>query len=200
MSLFGFSRELLFKVSNQHQSHASPQSAGKGEHFYRGEGKLGGMSNSVHFFSLAESLPGKERGLSSSCWGCSSCNLMYQSYQRLSTGDHMGLLESSVAMVATLCLEGLVLFRASLTLSASQGRCSLQVFSPLFRGHYWEVLWLVHAHITRKWQSLDSNIGTFPNEAHQVQFLFLLKFFKLEKAHNIKFTILMIFKHTVQYC
>ena len=38
----------------------------------------------------------------------------------------------------------------------------------------------------RKWQSLDSNTGTFPNEAHQLPFLFLIKFFKtVENAHNI---------------
>ncbi|XP_043748466.1 ATP-binding cassette subfamily C member 4-like [Cervus elaphus] len=49
------------------------------------------------------------------------CSRLFSCYQRLSTGDHMGLLESAVAVVAALCLEGLVLFRATLTLSASQG-------------------------------------------------------------------------------
>ena len=39
------------------------------------------------------------------------------------------------------------------------------------------------------------NTGTLPNEAHQVPFLFHIKFFKtVENAHNIKFTILAIFQ------
>ena len=47
-------------------------------------------------------------------------------------------------------------------------------------------MWLVHGHIPRKWQSLDSNTGTFPNEAHQLPFLFLIKFFKtVGNVHNI---------------
>ena len=55
-------------------------------------------------------------------------------------------------------------------------------------------MWLVHDHITRKWQSLDPNTGTLPNEAHQVPFLFHIKFFKIvENEHNIKFTMLTIF-------
>ena len=64
---------------------------------------MGGMLNSVHFFSLAESLPGKERSLSVGC--CCCCNLMYQHYQRLSTGDYMGLLERALVVMTALCLE-----------------------------------------------------------------------------------------------
>ena len=56
-------------------------------------------------------------------------------------------------------------------------------------------MWLAHGHITRKWKNLDSNTGTLPNEAHQLPFLFCIKFSKtVENAHNIKFTILTIFQ------
>ena len=96
---------------------------------------------------------------------CCCCNIIYQSSQRLSTGDHMGLLEHSVVVTA-LCLGGLCPVQSITDPLSIPGRCSLQVFSPLSQGQYWEVMWLLHSHITRKWQSLDSNTGTLPNEAH----------------------------------
>ena len=109
--------------------------------------------------------------------GCCCCNLIYQSYQRLSTGDHMGLLEHSVVVMTALCLGGLCPVQSITDPLSIPGRCSLQVFTPLSQGQYWEVMWLVHGHITRKWQSLESNTGTLPNEAHQVPFLFCITFF-----------------------
>ena len=121
MSLFGFSRELLFKVSNQRQSHASPQSARKGEHFYRGEGKMGEMLNSVHFFSLAESLPGKERSQKSLFFllGAAVVILSIKVIRGFLLGTTWDL--HSVVVMTALCLGDFALFRASLTLSASQG-------------------------------------------------------------------------------
>ena len=187
MSLFGFSRELLFKVSNQRQSHASPQSARKEEHFYRGEGKMGEMLNSVHFFSLAESLPGKERSQKSLFF------LLGAAVVILSIKVIRGfLLGTTWGYWSTLWWWLLFVWK---DLSCSEHHRSSQhpreVFSPgllptflrpILRG----VMWLVHGHITRKWQSLDSNTGRFPNEAHQAPFLFLIKICQTRKVTQCK--------------
>lgn len=130
---------------------------------------------------MAESLPGKERSLSILVGCCCCCKLMYQSYQRLSTGDHMGLLESALEVMTALCLEGLVLFRASPILSASQGGV-LSKSSPHFPKANTEVLWLIHSHVTRKWQSLTQE--HFQMRHIRCHFCFALNFLKLWKMHT----------------
>ena len=71
--LFGISRELPFGVCNHGEPRVSPHTARDGEHFYRGEGKLGGDSKQrVGGLSLAESWPGRKRSLSSSYWALPS--------------------------------------------------------------------------------------------------------------------------------
>ena len=121
MGLSRISRELQFEVCICGEPTVSPQSARAGEHFYRGEEEVGrALSESMAFHWLS---PCQERRAVLLPVGGCYCNLFYQSYQKLSTGDHMGLLEHSV-VVAALCLEGLVLFRASPILSASQGGVS----------------------------------------------------------------------------
>ena len=68
MDLFKVSRELQFEVCNHCEPHKSSCTR-KGKHFYRGERKSRGYSQKrVCGFSLAESLPGKKRSASSSCW------------------------------------------------------------------------------------------------------------------------------------
>ena len=121
MGLFRISREWKVEVCICGEPSVSPQSARAGEHFYRGEEEVGRAPTESMAFQCAESLPGNESSPSSSCWGCCCCILIYQSCQRFSTVDHMGLLEHSVVVMTALCLEGLVLFRASPILSASQG-------------------------------------------------------------------------------
>ena len=80
----------------------------------------------------------------------------------------------------------------------SLGRCYLHMFSSVSRGQYWDGTLLVFGHKTRKWQSPDSNTGRFPTEAYHVQFFSHYIFLELwKKAHNIKFTILTLFKHMV---
>ena len=141
------------------------------------------MLNSVHFFSLAESLPGKERSLSSFCWML----LLQPHVSKLSEAFYWG--PHGITRVHS-GGDDCSLFGRTCPVQSNTdplsipGRCSLQVFSLLSRGQYSEVLWLVHAHITRKRQSLDT--GTFPNEVHQVQFLFLIKIFQTGKGPQHK--------------
>ena len=60
--LFGISKDLQFGVCDHGKLCASPQTAREGEHFYRGEKKVGrAVVNRVHGFSFTESLPGKKR-------------------------------------------------------------------------------------------------------------------------------------------
>ena len=70
---------------------------------------------------------------------CYCCNLVYQSYQRLSTGDHMALLESTVGG-DSFRLSDRTLFRASVILSedplSSFGKCYLHMFPLFVRGQY----------------------------------------------------------------
>ena len=199
MGLFSISRELQFEVCLCGEPSVSPQSARAGEHFYRGEEEVG-MALSVMAFQWLSPCQ-ERRGVFLPLGGCCCCNLMYQTFRGFLMGTTRDYSSTLWWWWLLFVWGDFVLFKASLTLSASQGGCSLRVFSPLSWGQYWEVLWLVHDHVARKWQRLDSNTGRFPNEAHEVPFLFLIKFFKIvENAHNIKFTILTIFKHAVQYC
>ena len=131
--------------------------------------------------------------------GCYCCNLMYQTFRDFLMGTAWDY--SSTLWWWWLLFGGTLSCSEHHWPSQHPREMSLQVFSQLSWGQYWEVLWLVHDHVTRKWQRLDCNTGRFPNEAHEVPFLFLIKFFKIvENAHNVKFTILTIFKHAVQYC
>jgi hypothetical protein len=69
MGSFGTSRELQFRVCNHGKPQARPPTARKGKHFYREEKEAGRViTNKVHGCSLAESLPGKKRRCSPSCW------------------------------------------------------------------------------------------------------------------------------------
>ena len=71
MNLFRISRELQLSICHHGESCLSPHTAREGELFYRGEKEVVGVEgilvNGDHGFSLAGSLPGKNRCLSS-CW------------------------------------------------------------------------------------------------------------------------------------
>ena len=134
MGLFRISRGWQFEVCICAEPSVSPQSARAGEHFYRGEEEVGrAPTESMGFHCLC---PCQERrGVSLlPVGGCCCCNLIYQSYQRLSTGDHMGLLESTVGG-DSFPLSDRTLFRAPVILSedllSSFGECYLHMF-PLF--------------------------------------------------------------------
>ena len=70
MDLFRISRELQFRVHNLGEPSASPPMAREREHFSeRGKGSWESYGKQkLHSVSLAKLLPGKKRGLSSSCW------------------------------------------------------------------------------------------------------------------------------------
>ena len=180
MGLFSISRELQFEVCICGEPSVSPQSARAGEHFYRGEEEVGrALTESKAFHCLC---PCQERrGVFLLPLGhCCCCNLMYQTFRGFLLGTTWDYSSTLWWWWLLLWCLGVLCPVQSITDPLSiPGRCSLQVFSPLSRGQYWEFLWLVHGHITRKWQSLDSNTGRFPNEAHQVPFCFWLNFFKL---------------------
>lgn len=129
MGLFSISRELQFEVCICGEPSVSPQSARAGEHFYRGEEEVGrALTESKAFHCLC---PCQERrGVSLlPVGGCCCCNLIYQSYQRLSTGDHMGF---ALCGGDDCSLSGGLCPVQSITDPLSiPGRCSLQVFSPL---------------------------------------------------------------------
>ena len=133
MGLSRISRELQFEVCICGEPTVSPQSARAGEHFYRGEEEVGrALSESMAFHWLS---PCQERRAVLLPVGGCYCNLFYQSYQKLSTGDHMGLLEHSVVVTA-LCLGGLCPVQSITDPLSIPGRCSLQVFTALSRGQY----------------------------------------------------------------
>ena len=140
----------------------------------------------VHGFSLPASLPGKESSPSSSCWCCCCCNLMYQTFRGF-------LLGTTWDYSSALWWWWLLFVWGHLSCSEHHwpSQHPREVFSPgllptflrpILRG----VMWLVHGHITRKWQSLDSNTGRFPNEAHQAPFLFLIKICQTRKVTQCK--------------
>ena len=134
MALFRISRESRFHTYNQSEPCSSPHRARDEEHLYIREKEVGRtVKKSVHGFSLAEPLP-ERRGVFLLPVGLCYCNLIYQSYQRLSTGDHMGLLESTVGG-DSFPLSDRTLFRAPVILSedllSSFGECYLHMF-PLF--------------------------------------------------------------------
>ena len=157
MALFRISRELRFHTCNQSEPCSSPQRARDEEHLYIREKEVGRtVKKSVHGFSLAEPLP-ERRGVFLLPVGlCYCCNLIYQSYQRLSTGDHMGLLESTVGG-DSFPLSDRTLFRAPVILSedplSSFGECYLHMFPLFVRGQYCELMWLVQILTTRNLQS-----------------------------------------------
>ena len=106
MGLFRISRAWQFEVCICAEPSLSPQSARAGEHFYRGEEEVGrALTESKAFHCLC---PCQERrGVSLlPVGGCCCCNLICQSYQRLSTGDHMGLLEHSVVVMTAVVMSG----------------------------------------------------------------------------------------------
>ena len=153
----------------------SPEWQGK-----TGKGSWEGYSkqrvHSFHWLSCCQ----ERRGVFLPLGGCCCCNLMYQTFRGFLLGTTWDYSSTLWWWWLLLWCLGVLCPVQSITDPLSiPGRCSLQVFSPLSRGQYWEFLWLVHGHITRKWQSLDSNTGRFPNEAHQVPFCFWLNFFKL---------------------
>ena len=69
---FGISRELQFEVCNYGEPCAGLHTQRKGQHFNEKERELGEqlplVKKKAHGSSLAESLPGKKRGFSSSSW------------------------------------------------------------------------------------------------------------------------------------
>ena len=132
--------------------------------------------------------------------GCYCCNLMYQTFRGFLMGTTWDYWSTLWWWWLLFVWRDFVLFRASLTLSASQGGVSpglLPTFlRPILRGFV-----AGSRSYNQEVATSSSNTGRFPNEGHQVPFLFLIKFFKIvENAHNIKFTILTIFKPAVQYC
>ena len=96
---------------------------------------MGGMLNSVHFFSLAESLPGKERSLSSFCWML----LLQPHVSKLSEAFYWG--PHGITRVHS-GGDDCSLFGRTCPVQSNTdplsipGRCSLQVFSLLSRGQY----------------------------------------------------------------
>ena len=183
MDLVRVSRELQFEVCICGEPSVSPQNSRAGEHFYRGEvvGKALSESKAFHCPCPCQ----ERRGVFLLPVGhCCCCNLMYQTFRGFLLGTTWDYSSTLWWWWLLFVWGDFVLFRASLTLSASQGGVLSQVFSSHSQGQHWEVLWLVHGHITRKWQSLDSNTGRFPNEAHQVQKCFWSNFLKLWKMHT----------------
>ena len=90
MGLVGISNELQFYAYNHGEPFANPLSARDGELFYGGEKEFGrAILYRLHSFSLAESLPGKKRNLSSSC-----CVLLSE-LETSSIKDSRGLLLGS---------------------------------------------------------------------------------------------------------
>ena len=77
IGLFKISRELQFRVCNHGKPHTNSYMAREGGHFYGGKGSWEGYSKQrVNDFLLAESLPGKKRSVSSSCWTRLSSQVM----------------------------------------------------------------------------------------------------------------------------
>ena len=115
---------------------ASPQRARDVEHFYKGKRKLRGLfikeSMAFHWLNPCQ----KRKGIFLPVECCYCCNLIYQSYKRLSIGIHMGLLKSTVVVTAALCLVGFCPVQSITDPLSIPGRCSLQVFTPLSRGQY----------------------------------------------------------------
>ena len=80
MGLFRIVRELQFGVCNHGKPHSSPYMAREGKHFCRWEREAG--SAKVNKETTIESLPGKKRSHSSSCWAL----LLSQSIRAPSSG------------------------------------------------------------------------------------------------------------------
>ena len=117
MGLFSISRELQFEVCLCGEPSVSPQSARAGEHFYRGEEEVG-MALSVMAFQWLS--PHQERRAVFLPVRAAVITSSIKVIRGFLLGTR-GLLERSVVVMTALCLEGLVLFRASPILSASQG-------------------------------------------------------------------------------
>ena len=159
MALFGISRESQFHTCNQSEPCASPQRARDEEHLYRREKEVGRtVKTSVHAFQWLSPCQEGRRVFLLPAALCYCCNLNYQSYQRLSTGDHTGLLQSTVGGDG-FPLSDRTLFRASAILSedphSSFGKCYHHMFLLFVRSQYWEHMWQVQVLITRKlWSRL----------------------------------------------
>ena len=92
MGLSRINREWKLEVCICGEPSVSPQSARAGEHFYRGEEEVErALTESMAFQWLSSCQ--ERRGVFLLPVGCCCCGIViYQSHQRLSTGDHMGLL------------------------------------------------------------------------------------------------------------
>ena len=120
MGLSRISRELQFEVCICGEPSVSPQSARAGEHFYRGEEEVGrAPTESMGFHCLC---PCQERRgvLLVSVGHCCCCNLMYQTFRGFLLGTTWDYSSTLWWWWLLFVWGDFVLFRASLTLSASQ--------------------------------------------------------------------------------
>ena len=158
--LYSGSAENRSSIPATRVSHVQvPKGQGMKSIFIEGKRKLGGLSKQVSmaFQWLSPCQEGRRVFLLPAAL-CYCCNLNYQSYQRLSTGDQTGLLQSTVGGDG-FPLSDRTLFRASAILSedphSSFGKCYHHMFPLFVRGQYWEHMWLVQVLITRKlWSRL----------------------------------------------
>ena len=118
MGLSRIGREWQFEVCVCGQPSVSPQSARAGEHFYRGEEEVGRALTDIMAFQWLS--PHQERRAVFLPVRAAVITSSIKVIRGFLLGT-MGLLERSVVVMTALCLEGLVLFRASPILSASQG-------------------------------------------------------------------------------